>query len=333
MAGPGFAVLEFETTGILAGENDRVTEVAIVHLSPEGRVQGQWSTLVNPGELMGTHRFRPTSTPDNAPEFADIASDLVGLLDGRVVVAHHAGFQLRFLIAELTRAGHAVPHDGGSVLCTMQLARDFHPGATRSREGCRLAFGLDPRTTPATALPNALATADLLAAYIGSTDDRTFWDRYLGHALDDPWRSVTPVRSATPPSRWVARRGGDTAIVRETHPFLRRIARAMRSYTGNSDHLDYLAFLDRCLIEGYLAAGGALARLAQELNISRFTCESLHHDYFVELCSIAAQSGSLSEHQVGELWAVGELLDLPTSVIRSALDAPRPAGVPHLLAG
>jgi DNA polymerase-3 subunit epsilon len=332
MAGPGFAVLECETTGILAGDSDRITEVAVVHLSAEGRVQGRWSTLINPGQLPGTHRFRRGTSAVHAPEFAEIAAQLVGLLDGRVVVAHHAGFQLRFLIAELTRAGYGVPHDGGSLLCTMQLARDFHPGATRSRESCRVAFGLAPRTTPASALTNAMATADLLAAYIGSSEERTFWDRYLGLALEESWQSARPA-TTVPPASWVPRRSGDVGSVHETHPFLGRIAREMRSYAGSAERLDYLAFLDRCLIEGYLAAGGALARLAQELNISRFTCESLHHDYFVELSSIAGRGGSLTDHQAGELWAVGELLDLPASVILSAIDTPRPTGVPHLLAG
>jgi DNA polymerase-3 subunit epsilon len=333
MAGPGFAVLEFETTGILAGDTDRVTEVAVVQLSAEGRVQGQWTTLVNPGPLPGTHRFRPVSGLQHAPVFAEIAPDLVSLLDGRVVVAHHAGFQLRFLFAEMMRAGYAVPRDGGSALCTMQLARDFHPGATRSREDCLASFGLRRREEPASAATNALATADLLAAYIGSSDDRSFWDRYLGHALDEPWAQGDPGAAQSPPRRWVPRRGREGEATHETHPFLRRIARQMHSYVGDSEHLDYLAFLDRCLIEGYLAAGGALQALAQELNISRFVCESIHHDYFVELSAIASRSGSLDEHQIGDLWAVGELLDLPTSVIRAALDAPRPAGVPQLLAG
>jgi DNA polymerase-3 subunit epsilon len=300
MAGPGFAVLECETTGILAGDSDRITGVAVVHLSAEGRVQGRWSTLINPGQLPGTHRFRRGTSAVHAPEFAEIAAQLVGLLDGRVVVAHHAGFQLRFLIAELTRAGYGVPHDGGSLLCTMQLARDFHPGATRSRES--------------------------------SSEDRTFWDRYLGLALEESWQGAGPA-TTVPPASWVPRRSGDVGSVHETHPFLGRIAREMRSYEGSAERLDYLAFLDRCLIEGYLAAGGALARLAQELNISRFTCESLHHEYFVELSSIAARGGSLTTHQAGELWAVGELLDLPASVILSAIDTPRPTGVPHLLAG
>jgi len=332
MGGPGFAVIEFETTGILAGDSDRVTELAVVHLSAEGRVQGQWSTLINPGQMVVTHRFRRPVASGHAPEFAEIAAELIDLLDGRVIVAHHAGFQLRFLFAELTRAGYSVPRDEGSLLCTMQLARDFHPGATRSRESCRLAFGLAPRTTPASAITNALATADLLGAYIDSSDDRTFWERYLGHAVEETWLAHGPgsgVRAAS----WVPRHSGDAGTDRETHPFLRRIAREMRSYEGKVEHLDYLAFLDRCLIEGYLAAGGALARLAQELNISRFACESLHHDYFVELSGIAGRSGPLSAHQVGELWAVGELLDLPASLIHSALDAPRPAGIPHLLAG
>ena len=40
MAGPGFAVLDFETTGLFPGGHDRVVEVAVVHVNDAGGVTG-----------------------------------------------------------------------------------------------------------------------------------------------------------------------------------------------------------------------------------------------------------------------------------------------------
>ena len=41
MAGPGFAVIDFETTGLFPSRHDRVVEVAVVHVDPTGEITGQ----------------------------------------------------------------------------------------------------------------------------------------------------------------------------------------------------------------------------------------------------------------------------------------------------
>ena len=101
MSAPGFAVIDFETTGLFPGGHDRVIEVAVVHVSSDGQIEGQWETLINPGRDLGRqdiHRVRAADVM-NAPDFAQIAPQLLALLDGRVIVAHNAGFDVRFLLA------------------------------------------------------------------------------------------------------------------------------------------------------------------------------------------------------------------------------------------
>jgi DNA polymerase III epsilon subunit-like protein len=44
----GFAVVDVETTGLYP-RTDRVVEVAVVHLSAEGQITAEFSTLINPG--------------------------------------------------------------------------------------------------------------------------------------------------------------------------------------------------------------------------------------------------------------------------------------------
>ena len=108
MSAPGFAVLDFETTGFFPLLDDRVVELAVVHLNREGAVEGRWDTLIEPYRDLGldTHGI----TADDlvgAPTFAQVAPRLIELLDGRIVVAHNAAFHLPFLNAELVRAGYA----------------------------------------------------------------------------------------------------------------------------------------------------------------------------------------------------------------------------------
>ncbi|WP_341952671.1 exonuclease domain-containing protein [Salinibacterium sp. TMP30] len=88
MAGPGFAVIDFETTGLFAGGHDRVIEIAVVHVDAEGTVEGRWETLVNPQRDLGPQRIHQIRASDvvDAPTFTQIAAHLIELLAGRVLV-------------------------------------------------------------------------------------------------------------------------------------------------------------------------------------------------------------------------------------------------------
>ena len=84
MPGPGFAVIDFETTGLFPGGHDRVVEVAVVHADPHGTITGRWETLVNPGRDLGPqsiHQIRAADVLD-APTFDQIADQLVEMLRG-----------------------------------------------------------------------------------------------------------------------------------------------------------------------------------------------------------------------------------------------------------
>jgi DNA polymerase-3 subunit epsilon len=162
----GYAVIDFVTTGPFPGAHDRVVEVAVVHADAAGRATGEWDTLVNPGRDLGSpsaHGIRSTDAR-LAPTFAQIAPELLELLAGRVIVAHNAAVETRFLAAELERIGvrARLPH---AALCTMRLARRYLPDAGRSLAESAAAIGvaLDPERR---ASADARATAALLGAFI-----------------------------------------------------------------------------------------------------------------------------------------------------------------------
>ena len=187
MAGPGFAVIDFETTGLFPAQHDRVIELAVVHVSDRGVIEGRWETLVNPGRDLGRQDIHGIRAADvlEAPSFAQIAPRLVDLLRGRVLVAHNASFDIRFLRAELDRAGLARPAEIVS-LCTMQLARDFLPGAGRSLADCCAALDIDLDGAHRASV-DALATARLLAAYVEAADAPEFWFAHLAAAATRSW--------------------------------------------------------------------------------------------------------------------------------------------------
>jgi len=124
-----FAVVDVETTGMRAAGDDRVTEVAVVLLHG-GRRELLLDTLVNPGRTIPPAISGITGITDamvrGAPSFQDIADQLLGVLAGRIFVAHNARFDWSFLDASLQRTrGLGL---GGPNLCTVRLARRLLPG-------------------------------------------------------------------------------------------------------------------------------------------------------------------------------------------------------------
>ena len=118
----GYAVVDVETTG-LRPSSDRVLQVAVASVAPDGHLEGSWSTLLDPGCDPGpTHVHGITRTQlVGAPRYGDVAHHVRGLLAGRVLVAHNAHFDWGFLSAEGTRGG--APLDVEHRLCTLALTR------------------------------------------------------------------------------------------------------------------------------------------------------------------------------------------------------------------
>jgi DNA polymerase-3 subunit epsilon len=116
------AFVDLEMTGLDAAR-DRVVEVCIERVVG-GERQSLLSTLVDPGERVGgaahVHGLDAAALA-GAPRFERVAGDVVRLLDGAILVAHAAVWDVRFLVAEMKRAGVAVSLDHW--LDTLVLAR------------------------------------------------------------------------------------------------------------------------------------------------------------------------------------------------------------------
>lgn len=108
VAAAPLAFVDLEMTGLDASQ-DRVVEVCIERVVGD-RVERRVSSLVDPGERVGgaaeVHGLDAAAL-HGAPRFAEVAPDVVAALDGAVLVAHAAVWDVRFLLAELGRAGLA----------------------------------------------------------------------------------------------------------------------------------------------------------------------------------------------------------------------------------
>ncbi len=140
-----FAVVDVETTGMRARGDDRITEIAVVHVDGP-RVELVFESLVNPGRPIPSFIERLTGITDEhvtrAPRFEEIADQVVAALAGRVFVAHNARFDWGFISAEIERAQDfalRMPR-----LCTVRLTRRLVPELPRrSLDSVMFFFGLE----------------------------------------------------------------------------------------------------------------------------------------------------------------------------------------------
>jgi len=115
-----FVAFDFETTG-LSPERDRVVEIGAVAFrmaldesGPDGQPwraieDGSFETLIHPGrpippEVSAIHGIDDLAV-SGAPSFAEAAARFLPFIDGSILVAHNAPFDLGFLRAETARAG------------------------------------------------------------------------------------------------------------------------------------------------------------------------------------------------------------------------------------
>lgn len=60
----GYAVVDVETTGLFSAGQDRIAEIAVVLVDPDGKVEDSWATLVNPGRDLGAQHIHGIRAAD-----------------------------------------------------------------------------------------------------------------------------------------------------------------------------------------------------------------------------------------------------------------------------
>jgi DNA polymerase-3 subunit epsilon len=157
------AVIDFETTGMRAGE-DRIIEVAAAIVA-DGAVVATFAELMDPGYRIPLFITALTGISDamvrGRPRPEAVMPRLRAFLGDHPCLAHNAGFDQRFFAAEMDHAGesHARPF-----LCSVLLARRLIPEAPNHKLGdlCRfLGLRLPPGMRAHRALADVLMTIQL----------------------------------------------------------------------------------------------------------------------------------------------------------------------------
>jgi DNA polymerase-3 subunit epsilon len=216
--------VDVETTGLHA-PSDRVLQIAVAQMEADGSLRRTWTTLVDPGcdpgpvHIHGITRDRLAG----APRFDTVVGQLAELLDGRVLVAHNAAFDWRFLAAEAHRAVHRLPVS--TRLCTLALSRRLDlPTPSLSLAALAAHWGVtqarphdaeDDTRVLTEILRHSLAFADTLAVELPlSACDAAETDRVY------PARLPRPVCGWAWPGRWTPGRrliqGAKVAITGST---------------------------------------------------------------------------------------------------------------------
>lgn len=306
-----WVVLDLETTGLYP-KTDRIVEIGLVRVTPDGRELDAWTTVVNPDRDMGPvhiHGLRSRDVLD-APRFADIAVDMLAHLGGAHLAAHNSRFDLGFVTAELARIG--IDWGPPEALCTMSIPHRLGVVNSRSLHDCCLELHI-PYDQRHTALHDARAAAQLLLITLAQA------------RIGIPYPPPTPHwRSRIPP--------GAILLRAERHSSAERSALAVMAATlGVPDGLkspddvalSYLALLDRVLEDRRITNDEvlALAEFARAWGIDRDDAGELHDTYLEALLRRAWADGVMRDAEEDDLEAVAELLGVPLeerSVRRSA---------------
>ena len=119
-------LLDCETTGGKATYH-RIIEIGLLVIE-NGALVERWQTFINPKVPLPPFIQRLTGISpgmvDGAPEFSEIAEELLSKLKGRTLVAHNARFDYSFLKNEFERAGMSY---NNKPLCSVKFSRHLYP--------------------------------------------------------------------------------------------------------------------------------------------------------------------------------------------------------------
>jgi DNA polymerase-3 subunit epsilon len=201
-------VLDTETTGLEPAEGHRVIEIGAVERIDRRLSGSHFHSYLNPQRdsedgALEVHGITREFLLDK-PHFADIAEDFLKFIEGAELIIHNAPFDLGFLDMELslldTCPGRV--EDFATVLDTLELAREIHPGQRNNLDALCKRYAIDDSSR---SLHGALLDAELLAeVYLAMTGGQT--DLALGFKSSGAKGRANPLlhQGVRPPFRVLA---------------------------------------------------------------------------------------------------------------------------------
>ena len=139
-------VLDTETTGLDPAAGHRIVEVACLELVNHVATALHYQSYIDPERDMPDEAFQVHGLSRDFlsahPPFAEIADDFLAFIGESPLVIHNADFDMKFLNAELERAGRP-PIERGRAVDTLAMARRRFPGAQVSLDALCRRFEID----------------------------------------------------------------------------------------------------------------------------------------------------------------------------------------------
>jgi DNA polymerase III epsilon subunit family exonuclease len=166
-----YVVLDFETNGSAVSRGGEVIETGAVRIDG-GRAGETYHALSRPLAPIPPGATAVHGISDReveaAPRFREVLPNLLAFLEDRTVVAHNARFDRSFLDAAAVEAG--LPRPRNPFLDTVRLSRGLHPHLDAHDLESLCVSHRIRRAARHRALPDAVATAELLRILLAEAD-------------------------------------------------------------------------------------------------------------------------------------------------------------------
>ena len=166
-----YAIIDLETTGLSPDKGDKIIEIGIMIVDAGYNIISKYETLVNPlrpVKLTHVHGIDDRMV-SKAPTIADINDDVLALLHNRIVVAHNAMFEQKFLNSEL----NGKDLTSNNFLDTLKYARLITPTENHKLGTIAEFYGV-PYVDAHTAMGDVIVTQKVLARMLPSNPESQF---------------------------------------------------------------------------------------------------------------------------------------------------------------
>ena len=201
-------VLDTETTGLEVSQGHRIIEIGCVELVNRRVTGNHWHYYVNPQREVDSGAFEvhgiSTEFLQDKHRFAELAGEFRDYVAGAELVIHNAPFDVGFLNHELSLLDPPLLalEESCSILDTLLLARQKHPGQKNNLDALCKRYGIDNSNR---SLHGALLDARILAdVYLAMTGGQTSLGLEAGQG-DDAGLEQTEIKrieSSQPLTLW-----------------------------------------------------------------------------------------------------------------------------------
>ena len=164
-------VLDTETTGLDPVQGHRIIEIGCVELIGRRRTGNDYHQYLKPDReidpgAIDVHGISNEFLEDK-PFFEDVAVDFLTYIKGAELIIHNAPFDVGFIDTEFAKVGMKKIDGQCSLIDTLVMARQMHPGQRNSLDALCSRYAIDNSSRK---LHGALLDAEILAdVYLAMT--------------------------------------------------------------------------------------------------------------------------------------------------------------------